>query len=134
MRNRSITYIFVTDQLLIIMRRDVFQAIADPVRRDIIGLLADDTLTVNAVAENFDISRPAISKHLRILNECGIITISKKGRERLCEIQPKNLMPVAEWIEQYRKLWEEKLDQFEDYLMKLQTRLPDEQAKNKENE
>lgn len=134
MRNRSITYTFVTDQLLIIMRRDVFQAIADPVRRDIIGLLADDTLTVNAVAENFDISRPAISKHLRILNECGIITISKKGRERFCEIQPKNLMPVAEWIEQYRKLWEEKLDQFEDYLMKLQTRLPDEQAKNKEDE
>ncbi|MDN5215166.1 metalloregulator ArsR/SmtB family transcription factor [Fulvivirgaceae bacterium BMA12] len=117
-----ITFIFVTDQLHKIMRRDVFQAIADPVRRDIIGLLANETLTVNTVAENFDISRPAISKHIKILKECGIIVINKKGRERYLEIQPKNLMPVSDWIEQYRKLWEEKLDSFEDYLMKLQTK------------
>ncbi len=104
------------------MRRDVFQAIADPVRRDIIALLANESLTVNTVAENFEISRPAISKHLRILNECGIVIISKKGRERYCEIQPKNLIPVSEWIEQYRKLWESKLDSFESYLIKLQTK------------
>ena len=104
------------------MRRDVFQAIADPVRRDIIALLASESLTVNTVAENFEISRPAISKHLRILNECGIVIISKKGRERYCEIQPKNLIPVSEWIEQYRKLWESKLDSFESYLIKLQTK------------
>ena len=117
-----ITYIFVTDQLLITMRRDVFQAIADPVRRDIIGLLAEETLTVNAVAENFKISRPAISKHIRILNECGIIITHKKGRERYCQIQPKNLIPVALWIEQYRILWEEKLDSFENYLLELQTK------------
>jgi DNA-binding transcriptional ArsR family regulator len=104
------------------MRRDVFQAIADPVRRDIIALLANDALTVNTVAENFEISRPAISKHLRILNECGIVVISKKGRERYCEIQPENLIPVSEWIEQYRKLWEGKLDSFESYLIKLQTK------------
>jgi len=104
------------------MRRDVFQAIADPVRRDIIALLANESLTVNTVAENFEISRPAISKHLRILNECGIVIISKKGRERYCEIQPKNLIPVSEWIEQYRKLWESKFDSFENYLIKLQTK------------
>ncbi|MCK5442595.1 MAG: winged helix-turn-helix transcriptional regulator [Maribacter sp.] len=104
------------------MRRDVFQAIADPVRRDIIALLANESLTVNTVAENFEISRPAISKHLRILNECGIVIISKKGRERYCEIQPKNLIPVSEWIEQYRKLWESKLDSFESYLIKIQTK------------
>jgi len=109
------------------MRRDVFQAIADPVRRDIIGLLAKDTLTINKVAENFDISRPAISKHIRILKECGVIVINKKGRERYCKIQPKNLIPVSNWVEQYRTLWEEKLDAFEDYLTKLQ-------SKNKENE
>jgi len=121
-----ITLIFVTNQLLKVMRRDVFQAIADPVRRDIIGLLANETLSVNTVAEKFDVSRPAISKHLKILKECGIIVINKQGRERFCQIQPRNLIPAFLWIEQYQKLWEEKLDSFENYLIKLQT-------KNKKN-
>jgi len=121
LRNRLVTFIFVTKQLHNKMRRDVFQAIADPVRREIIGLLANKTLTVNAVADNFAISRPAISKHLRILNECGIVEIQKKGRERYCVIQPKKLVPVSNWIEQYRELWEEKLDSFENYLNQLQS-------------
>ena len=116
-----VTLIFVTDQLLIIMRRDVFQAIADPVRRDIIKLLAGQTLTVNAVAENFDISRPAISKHLKILKECGIISISRDGREQLCRIEAGSLIPAFLWIEQYQKLWADKLDAFENYLTKLQS-------------
>ena len=109
------------------MRRDVFQAIADPVRRNIIELLAEETLTVNTIAEKFDVSRPAISKHLKILKECGIINIKKEGRERFCQIEPENLIPAFLWIEQYRKLWEEKLDTFENYLIKLQT-------ENKKNE
>lgn len=104
------------------MRRDVFQAIADPVRREIIALLADEVLSINAIAERFAISRPAISKHLKILNECGIVHFQKKGRERYCEIQPKSLLPVSLWIEQYRKLWEDKLDSFETYIMQLQTK------------
>lgn len=104
------------------MRRDVFQAIADPIRRDIIGLIAHEPLTVNSVAKNFDISRPAVSKHIRILKECGLIVINKEGRERYCMIQPKNLIPVSIWLEQYRKLWEEKLDSFESYLMRIQTK------------
>ncbi len=104
------------------MRRDVFQAIADPIRRDIIQLLADRPLTVNAVAEKFDVSRPAISKHLRILKECGIININKQGRERLCFIKPKKLIPAFLWIDQYRNLWEQKLDSFEEYLHHLQTK------------
>ena len=104
------------------MRRDVFQAIADPLRRDIIKLLAEEVLTVNAVVEKFDVSRPAISKHLRILNECGIIEINQKGRERYCQIQPKNLIPAFLWIEQYKSLWEDKLDSFEQYLNKLQSK------------
>ncbi|MEW7291667.1 ArsR/SmtB family transcription factor [Aquimarina sp. 2304DJ70-9] len=104
------------------MRRDVFQAIADPVRRDIITLLAEQSLTVNSVAEKFDVSRPAISKHLKILKECGIIEIHKEGRERFCKIQPKNLIPAFLWIEQYRSLWEDKIDSFENYLTKLQTK------------
>tara|TARA_R110002072_G_scaffold205281_3_gene363179 strand:- start:2058 stop:2384 length:327 start_codon:yes stop_codon:yes gene_type:complete len=104
------------------MRRDVFQAIADPIRRDIIGLLAKDNLSVNHVAENFEISRPAVSKHLKILTECGIVTIEQRGRERICEIKPQNLIPVAEWVDQYRKLWESKLDSFENYLMEIQSK------------
>ena len=122
-----ITCIIVINWLHIIMRRDVFQAIADPVRRDIIELLANETLTVNTIAEKFDVSRPAISKHLKILSECHIIVINQKGRERFCQIQPGNLIPAFLWLEQYRKLWDEKLDSFENYLMKLQ-------SKNKNNE
>ena len=101
-------------------RRDVFHAIADPVRRDIIELLAEKPLTVNSIAENFEIKRPAVSRHLRILDECGIIAINQKGRERYCEIQAKSLIPAFLWIEKYRNLWEERLDSFEEYLMKLQ--------------
>jgi len=104
------------------MRRDVFQAIADPVRRDIIELVSNEPQSVNAVAEKFEISRPAISKHIKILDECGIIEIKKIGRERICRIQPKNLIPAFLWIEQYQKLWENKLDSFENYLNHLQTK------------
>ena len=86
------------------MRRDVFQAIADPVRRDIIDLLSKEMLTVNEIAGKFEISRPAISKHIKILNECGLVTINQKGRERYCKIQPKELIPAFLWIEQYHKL------------------------------
>ncbi len=117
-----ITFIFVTKRLLFDMRRDVFQAIADPVRRDIIGLLSNEPLTVNMVAENFEISRPAISKHLKILKECDIIDIDKQGREIYCIIKPEKLVPVFFWIEQYRKLWEEKIDSFEHYLNELQSK------------
>ena len=102
------------------MRRDVFQAIADPTRRDIINLIAHKRLNLNAVAENFDISRPAISKHIKILTECGLITIEKEGRERYCEAQLDKLNEISEWVEQYRQFWEAKLDSLEIYLNKLQ--------------
>ena len=104
------------------MRRDVFQAIADPVRRDIIKLLSEEALSINSVAEKFDVSRPAISKHLKILEECGIVNFNKQGRIRYCQIQPEKLIPAFIWIEQYRNLWEEQLDSFEDYLMELKTK------------
>ncbi|WP_298481274.1 metalloregulator ArsR/SmtB family transcription factor [uncultured Maribacter sp.] len=104
------------------MRRDVFQAIADPIRRDIIELLATETLSINEVAEKFEISRPAISKHLKILNECGIISFNQKGRERLCLIQPQKLIPAFLWIKQYNTLWEDRIDSFENYLDKIQTK------------
>jgi len=98
------------------MRRDVFQAIADPTRREIINMVARQSLNLNAVAENFDISRPAISKHIKILTECGLITIKQQGRERYCEAQLKKLNEVSEWIEQYRVFWTSKLDALEHFL------------------
>ena len=104
------------------MRRDAFQAIADPVRREIIGLLAHKSLTVNEIADNFDITRPAVSKQIKFLAECGIVKTHQRGRERYCEIQAEKLLPVSEWLEQYRSLWEGKLDSFEQYLTQLQSK------------
>lgn len=92
------------------MRRDVFQAIADPTRREIIGLLAVKEMNLNSIAENFDISRPAISKHLRILHECGLVVVRKEGRERICRAELKEFARVSGWLEQYRKFWPARLD------------------------
>jgi DNA-binding transcriptional ArsR family regulator len=102
------------------MRRDVFQAIADPKRRAIIQLLALHTLTLNGIAEHFKISRPAVSKHVKILTECGLIKVEQHGRERYCEAQLGKLNQVSDWVEQYRKFWETKLDALEEYLNELQ--------------
>jgi len=100
------------------MRRDVFQAIADPTRREIIQLLSKQSLNVNAVADNFDISRPAISRHVRILTECGLLVIRRQGRERFCQADLRKLKQVADWTDRYREFWTKKLDALEDYLEK----------------
>ncbi|MEO8568481.1 MAG: metalloregulator ArsR/SmtB family transcription factor [Ginsengibacter sp.] len=100
------------------MRRDVFQAIADPTRREIINLIARESLNLNSVTENFNISRPAISKHIKILTECGLITIKQQGRERYCEANLESLAQVSKWIEQYRSFWTSKLDALENFLNK----------------
>lgn len=102
------------------MRRDVFQAIADPRRRAIIGLLANQKLTVNAVAEHLPISRPAVSRHIRILKECGLIVVSRQGRKRYCEVRLDKLNEVSEWVEKYQKIWEQRLDRLDEYLNELQ--------------
>ncbi len=104
------------------MRRDVFQAIADPNRRAILALLTTQLLTLNGIAEKFDISRPAISKHIKILEQCGLIDIKQQGRERYCEVKMERLNEVSDWIEKYRKIWEEKLDALENYLNELQAK------------
>ena len=101
-------------------RRDVFQAIADPTRRQIICMISTKSLNLNAIAGNFDMSRQAISLHIKILNECGLITIKQQGRERFCEAKLEKLNEVSRWIEQYRQHWERKLDSLELYLEKLQ--------------
>lgn len=98
------------------MRRDVFQAIADPTRRAIINMIANKTLNLNSVAESFDISRPAISKHIKILTQCGLITIKQQGRERYCEAKLQKLDEVSQWVEQYRVFWNTKLDALENFL------------------
>lgn len=103
------------------MRRDVFQAIADPTRREIIRMIAIQPLNLNSVADKFDISRPAISKHIKILTECGLIIINQKGRERHCEANLRKLNEVSDWVEQYKEFWTQKLDALENYLEELQT-------------
>ena len=105
--------IFVSERLhifRIFMRRDVFQAIADPNRREIMDLLAKKTLTLNEVADHFDISRPAISKHVKILTECGLIMIKQEGRERYCSADFRKLGEVSEWVNRYHRFWSSKLD------------------------
>ena len=98
------------------MRRDVFQAIADPTRREIINMISKKPLNVNAVAENFEVTRTAIYKHLKILMECGLVNIRQQGRERYCEAKLEKLNEVSDWVEQYRKIWMEKMDALEEYI------------------
>ena len=101
-------------------RRDVFQAIADPTRRQIIDMVAQQPLSLNTIAEKFHVSRQAVSLHVKILNECGLISIKQQGRERYCEAKLDGLNEVSAWIEQYRKFYENKLDSLEVYLDKIQ--------------
>ncbi|SHM79239.1 ArsR/SmtB family transcription factor [Mucilaginibacter sp. OK098] len=106
------------------MRRDVFQAIADPTRREIINLIAFNPLNLNAIADNFEVSRPAISQHIKILMECGLINIKKQGRERYCEASLQQLNEVSIWIEKYRLLWAEKFDRLDNLLDKMKNDPP----------
>jgi DNA-binding transcriptional ArsR family regulator len=98
------------------MRRDVFHAIADPNRRAILALLARQRMTLNGVAENFRISRPAVSKHIKILKECGLVLVIPQGRERFVEARFDKLNEVTEWVEQYRQVWEERFNRLDDLL------------------
>jgi DNA-binding transcriptional ArsR family regulator len=100
-------------------RRDVFQAIADPTRRDIINLIAHNSMNLNSIAENFDVSRPAISQHIKILIECGLVIIRKQGRERFAEAALQPLSQVNDWIEPFRTQLEEKYQALDDVLEHL---------------
>lgn len=103
------------------MRRDVFQAIADPTRRAIIGLIALHAMTPNALAEHFDTSRQAISKHLRILTECRLVKPEQTGREIHYHFNPKKMKAVADFIEPYRQMWETKFNQLDNVLSTIKT-------------
>jgi DNA-binding transcriptional ArsR family regulator len=104
------------------MKRDVFQAIADPTRRAIIALVAMQAMTPNAIAEHFDTTRQAVSKHLRILAECELVSQEQKGREIYYSLEIEKMKEIDEWMEQYRKIWESRYEQLGDVLkvMKMQ--------------
>jgi DNA-binding transcriptional ArsR family regulator len=104
------------------MRRDVFQAIADPTRRAIIAMVALQARTPNALAENFHTSRQAVSKHLRVLTECRILRQEQVGREIHYHFNPKQMKAVADFIEPYRQMWETKFNQLESVLGNMKTR------------
>jgi DNA-binding transcriptional ArsR family regulator len=100
-------------------RRDVYQAIADPTRRAIINMLATQPHNVNAIAQKFDVTRQAISLHVKILTDCGLIDIKQQGRDRICEARLDKLSEVSAWVDQYRQHWESKLDALETYIEQL---------------
>ena len=115
------------------MRRDVFQAIADPTRREILNMLAHQSLNVNTVSEHFNVSRTAIYKHLKLLEECGMLSIQQKGRERFCESKLEKLEEVSDWVGQYREMWTARLDSLETYLDEIQSKKEKKEKKSKKD-
>ena len=103
------------------MNRDIFQAIADPTRREILSLIASKKMTPNSIAEKFPSSRQAISKHIKILVECDLLNQEKIGREIYYDFNPEKIKEVDKWIEPFRKLWEDKLNQLDNLLNNLNT-------------
>ena len=104
------------------MNRDIFQAIADPTRREILSLIASKRMTPNSIAEKFPSSRQAVSKHIKILIECDLLNQEKVGREIYYEFNPEKIKQVDDWVEQFRKLWEEKFNQLDKLLNNINTK------------
>ncbi|MHA8105214.1 ArsR/SmtB family transcription factor [Aquirufa nivalisilvae] len=103
------------------MRRDIFQAIADPTRRAILTLIALQAMTPNAIAENFNTTRQAVSKHLRILSECELVKQEHQGREIYYSLEVDKMKEVDQWLEQFRKIWEIQFNQLDELLEKMKT-------------
>ena len=101
------------------MRRDIFQAVADPTRRAIIVLIALQAMTPNAIAENFNTTRQAVSKHLRILTECELVKQEQKGREIYYSLEIDKMKEIDIWMEQFRKIWEARFNQLDGILLKM---------------
>ena len=104
------------------LRRDVFQAIADPTRRAILLLLASQTMTAGAIAANFDTARPTVSKHLQILTECELIKQEQNGREIYYHINAKKMKAVADFIEPFRQIWEDRFNKLETIMKKYKSK------------
>jgi DNA-binding transcriptional ArsR family regulator len=101
------------------MRRDIFQAIADPTRRAIIALIALQAMTPNAIAENFDTTRQAVSKHLRILTECELVKQEQQGREIYYSLEVEKMKEIDKWLDQFRKIWITRFEQLDNVLLTL---------------
>lgn len=104
------------------MRRDIFQAIADPTRRAILTLIALQAMTPNAIAEHFDTSRQSISKHLRILTECELLQQKQEGREIYYQLEIKKMKELDKWLKQFRTIWESRYNELDKVLLKLKTK------------
>lgn len=120
MRNRIVAHIFVQPNSFTfkftLMRRDIFQAVADPTRRAIIMLIALQAMTPNAIAENFNTTRQAVSKHLRILTECNLVKQEQQGREIYYSLEIEKMEEIDKWINELRKIWETRFNQLDDVL------------------
>lgn len=120
MRNRKVAHIFATEQFhnkhKSKMRRDIFQAIADPTRRAIIVLVTLKAMTPNAIAEHFDTTRQAVSKHLRILTECELVKQEHQGREIYYSLEIDKMKEIEKWLEQFKKIWESRFNQLDSLL------------------
>lgn len=110
------------------MRRDVFQAIADPTRRAILGLIAVQAMTPNALAEHFATSRQAVSKHIKILAECDLVSQQQAGREIYYQFNPEKMKVVADWLSQFQKLWEKRYEQLDELLINLKSNKNEKQS------
>ena len=111
------------------MRRDIFQAIADPTRRAILVLLTTQAMTPNTIAEHFDSTRQAISNHIKILSECELVKQEQVGREIYYHLQKNKMKEIDQWLEQFRKLWENRFDNLDAYLANIQKDKNNEQNK-----
>jgi len=104
------------------MRRDIFQAIADPTRRAILTLIALQAMTPNAIADNFHTTRQAVSKHLRILTECNLVKQEQQGREIYYSLEIEKMKEIDKWLEQFRKIWEARFNQLDNLLLTMKKR------------
>ena len=111
-----VAFIFAIKWLHFMMRRDIFQAIADPTRRAILALLALQAMTPNALAEHFNSSRQAVSKHIKILTECEVVKQQQNGREIYYHFNPKKMKEIDVWLEQFKKQWEDRFDQLDNLI------------------
>jgi DNA-binding transcriptional ArsR family regulator len=119
--NSGIVYLSSYSEIMI-LRRDIFQAIADPTRRSILLLLASQTITAGAIADNFDTARSTISKHLQILTECGLVESNQQGREIFYQIKIERMNEIDLWVTQLKEIWEDRFDNLERYIEKIKNR------------
>lgn len=104
------------------LRRDVFQAIADPTRRAILLLLSTQSMTAGAIASNFDTARPTVSKHLQILTECELLQQEQNGREMYYHLNPNKLKEIADFIEPFQKMWDDRFNKLENIMKSYQSK------------